>query len=396
MAAETLSTGDGPQETFVREVADLARQLLGARVERLGDLGLRVQAPGAEAVTINLDNLYIETQAVSADERRFRLHAMLGAFGVIDRPASWDDAADRVLPAVRATSWAVGAGAGVSRRQMLPFVELLFAIDSDTTIAYVTEADLRMWGVDQGVVEGQALANLAGYDPAIEPLGAAAVVTGPDGYASSWLASPGELSRFADLLGPELIVLAPARDQLRLIDAGDTEAVVSGLKRSLDDYDAEPRRLSPVPYALSRGAVTVWDPPASHPAVGLVALARRTLATFEYGCQQEALAELLQHAGADLAVAAHTLMSASDGTPWSWALWPAGKPTLLPEVDRLIVGDGDGVFSVAWADALAAAGLELRVEPGLSPARWRTAGPPSLAALARLRARGTVLGPADI
>ncbi|MHB8295888.1 MAG: hypothetical protein ACYDH5_14955 [Acidimicrobiales bacterium] len=106
----------------------------------------RLEAPRVEPFTVNLANLYVETQPSSGDECSSRLVAMLGAEGVIGRPTSWHEAAEHVLPALRATSWAAAMGTGVLRRLMLPFVELLAAIDSGTTIARVSKTNLGTTG----------------------------------------------------------------------------------------------------------------------------------------------------------------------------------------------------------------------------------------------------------
>lgn len=139
--------------------------------------------------------------------------------------------------------------------------------------------------------------------------------------------------------GPgHVVVVAPARDHsarwtwklpTRWSRGSSCESLLEG-------YWAEPCRLFPVPYLLSGdGADFLGASPRApwRPSPG------RTLADFEYHCRQQALARRREASEDDLAVAAHTLMTAPDRTSWSWALRSSAlcPGLLLPVVDRLLL-----------------------------------------------------------
>jgi len=177
-------------------------------------------------------------------------------------------------------------------------------------------------------------------------------------------------------LGHEMLVLAPLRDQLRLVDVTDTEAVLSVLERGLDDYRTEPRRVSPVPYLPAEDKVPVWAPAEDDPGAELVVLAQGTLVDFEYEHQHQVLSELHEQQGQDMAVPAHTLMTAPDGTRWSWgaaALHCSGA-TAPSRPDRHPAGEA--MFSVAWDDVTSIAAEELRVDPATTRHAGGPKGPP--------------------
>ena len=400
-----LRGGSSPEDKFANEVIALLRGILGLKATRLDGFALRIERPDGP-VTMNLQNIYAEARQLDADARAERLRRAVLAMAPQPRPTTWDDAAPLLLPAVRTSSWANAATAAKGEgglaavpfgSPLVPFVKVLCAIDFEHSMSFATAADLSAWGVTDEEALRTASANLARMPCQVQRTGPAALITGPDGYASSWLAVPAVLARVAADIGPSVIAVAATRDQLLLVDAEHPEAVVRLLESALEDYQTGARQLSPVPYLVSEAGIEPWAPPTDFPAWPLVDKATRYLAAAEYAQQQAKLDDLLQKAGEDVHVAKHTLMQRPDGTLWSWSAWVRQVTNgLLPQSDVILFGDTDLTddrFAVRWNDALRLAGGALREEPEYDPPLWRHHGWPDNSTVTSLRARAVPLPP---
>jgi hypothetical protein len=107
---------------------------------------------------------------------------------------------------------------------------VLCAIDSAHSISFATAADLAAWGVSDDEALRTAAANLARMPCQVRRNGPMALILGPDGYVSSWLAAPAALARVAADIGGSVIAVAAQRDQLILIDAEHPEAAARMLE----------------------------------------------------------------------------------------------------------------------------------------------------------------------
>jgi uncharacterized protein YtpQ (UPF0354 family) len=403
-----FSASSSPEEQFTSEVIALVRGMLGLKARRLDDFALRIERPNGPPVTMNLHNVYAEARQLDGDARAEHLRRAVLAMSPQPKPADWRDAAPRLLPAVRAVSWAnavtrpSGAQATAAvpfGKPLVPFVKVLCAIDSAHSISFATAADLAAWGVSDDEALRTAAANLARMPCQVRRNGPMALILGPDGYVSSWLAAPAALARVAADIGGSVIAVAAQRDQLILIDAEHPEAAARMLEATLEHYQSAARQLSPVPYLVSEAGIEPWVPPPGHPARPIVDKAARYLAAVEYGRQKEMLDQNLAEAGEDAYVATQTLMERPDGSFWSWALWVKQVTNgLLPRVDVLAFRDNEepsAQFAVRWEDALQVAGHLLQEEPSCDPPRWRHSGWPDDSTLALLRANAVPLPPPD-
>lgn len=395
-----------PEEAFVSEVIGLVRGILGLKAEPLEDFALRIDRPDGSPVTMNLHNIYVETQRLDNDARAKLLRRAVLAMVPHPRPARWHDAAPRLMPAVRPASWANagfkiagtrGPAAAPFGRPLVPFVKVLCAIDSEHSIAFATGSDLAAWGVTDEEALRTASANLARMPCQVRRSGPLALVLGPDGYVSSWLAAPAALARIAAEIGGSVVAVAATRDQLILIDAEYPEATVRMLEPTLKHYQTAARPLSPVPYLVSETGIERWEPPTGHPAWPIVDKAARYLAALEYGHQKAMLDDHLEKAGEDVHVAKHTLRQQPDGSLWSWAAWAKQVTNgLLPRADALTLVDSDhpeARLAVRWDDALRLAGNALQEEAGYDPPRWRHRGWPDDDTVALLKAHAVPLPP---
>jgi hypothetical protein len=401
-----LRASSSPEDQFASEVIALVRGILGLKAKRRDDFALRIERPDGPPVTMNLHNIYAEAQQLDGDARAERLRRAVLAVVPPPRPADWRDAAPLLMPAVRTASWVnamlstTGAKASAAvpfGRPLVPFVKVLCAIDSEHSMSFATGADLAAWGVTDDEALRTASANLARMPCQVRRSGPMALVLGPDGYVSSWLAAPAALARIAADIGGSVIAVAATRDQLILIDAEHPEAAVRMLEPTLEHYQTAARQLSPVPYLVSEAGIAPWAPPVGHPARPIVDKTARYLAAVEYGQQKDMLDDRLAKAGEDVYVAKHTLMQRPDGSMWSWAPWVKQVTNgLLPRADVLAFGDNDhpgAQFAVPWDDTFRLAGDALQEEAEYDPPRWRHHGWPDDNTLALLRANAVPLPP---
>jgi hypothetical protein len=276
------------------------------------------------------------------------------------------------------------------RRSFLPFVQLLTAIDFPDSMSFVTSDDLRTWAVTQAEAERAAVANLTSQPAPVGLAGPVGMVMGPDGYASSWLAAPTSLAGVtSERFGPDPVIIAVGRDQVRVVDSTNAEAITAQLTEAIDAYREEPRQLSPVPYLIGSDRVEPWGPPTGHPAYNLVQHAQRLLALFEYERQKSVVQELSTKAGEDVYAGSYQLVKRPDGSVWSWSAWVRQVTNaLIPETDYVIVSDDEDTtsrFTVRWSDAVAIAATDLTQDAGYDPPRWRYHGWPTEMTLTELR-----------
>jgi uncharacterized protein YtpQ (UPF0354 family) len=378
-----------PQDQFADEVVVLVKNLLGLKARKLPDFALEIDRETGSPTTMNLHNIFIEAEKLSDEARVSRLRTAVLAMTPQSRPSTWDEASPRLLPAVRSASWvAAGGPLGVLRRPIAPFVSLLCAIDSEHAMTFATKSDLKAWAVTEQDAMDKAEENLRARPIEVGRTESTAIVVGPDGYVSSWLAVPAALARVAADIGEVVIAIAPARDVLWLADAEDHTETVQMLERAIAEYQGAPRQLSPVPYLVSPDGIEVWEPAASHPARRLVKTAVRLLAAVEYGYQQAKLQDLMTKGGEDVLIAKYNLMQREDGTVWSWSSWVKQVTNgLIPRADVVLFGDSEDAdvkFAVQWDDVVRFAEEALEQE-GYDPPLWRYHGWPEAPRLAALR-----------
>ena len=387
-----------PEDQFADEMAALGESVMGFKVTRTEGFALHLEREGNNPIVMNLGNIFAETQKLHGAERQARLRNAVLAMVPPPRPETWDEAAPKLMPAVRAVSWLSASGSMTPvNRTFMPFLRLLCAIDGEHALTYVTDEDIGNWGVSEEQPFETAAANLSKAQVEVHRVGPIGVVTGPDGYASSWLAAPDRLHRIAADIGSSVIAVAASRDSLVLVDSANAEAAAKVLETELHDYLEAPRQLSPVPYLVGETGIAVWDPPRGDAMRGHVHKAQHLLAHSEYGHQREMLDKRFIEAGQDIFVAGYDLVQRKDGSMWTWAPWVKQVASaLVPQVEFLLLGDSDdkaSQFAVRWDDALRLAAGALERDPAMDPPLWRYRGWPSATVLAALRAQAVPFPP---
>ena len=384
-----------PEDAFADEVARLVATMLAVKkVERGEEFSLKFTIEGrSEPTWMFLQNIYAEARGLNGAVRAERLRRAVLAMSPADRPTTWADARPRLMPALRAVSWAASSarmGAAPLRREFVPFVELMVAVDDEYGMSFVTADDLEKWDVDEDAVIAVAMANLSqgGTGIGVQEGRPFADVLGPNGYVSSWLALPTALEHFATTLDDQVVAIATSRDSLRLHGTRDPIALANKLAEVEAEYLAAPRQLSPVPYEIHTDRVAPWEPPTDHPCHALVARLQRILAMREYGLQLDVMDDLFQKSGVDVHVAQYTLTERPDKSLFSWAVWLRQvTDALLPQTDYVLFGDDETNERVwvRWDDAQRIAGGAMGLEAECSPARWRVHGWPDDAIMTALR-----------
>ncbi|MDQ1464385.1 MAG: hypothetical protein QOC73_1326 [Actinomycetota bacterium] len=388
-SAVALFNKKSPEDRFAADVAKQVRSLLGATVEQRDDFALEVVIAGHSPRTFLLHNIWHETQGIAEAERSERIRTAILALNGPPRPETWDDAQRALLPALRVTSWISAAEGNAASEHFLPLLDLLVAIDTEHAMSFVTAADLERWGVSLSQAVSTAIQNMRGLAVPHERLQSFYAVTGPDGYASSWLVAPDRLASIADDVPPPILVLAPTRDDVFIL-SGDDPELPALLRRSIAQALSHPRGFTAQPFLIEDGAASLWQPASDHPAAGLVQHAANVLELRAYAEQKARLDEEFERAGIDTFVATYTLVHGRGDWTWSWSMWVRGvESALLPRTTHVRFADPadpDSQFMVRWEDAEGLAAMALTREPDYDPPRWRYVAWPSETAIKKLQA----------
>lgn len=408
--------GASGQEAFTREVAALLAEMPAvASVKLQGELHLFIRySNGAEGHKF-LGNLWAETREMSPRDRADRvLHELASTRDVGGGPRSWADAQSHILPVLRnprhlaVPEPAVGDAARLvvpplsaeGRAQHVHFTASRFllvmaVIDQERTMSYVMQYHLEDWAMTAGELFSQSLGNLKRSGMNADVLGGGVVVRHPRSYGSSWMAVPGIFDEVAEMAGDEVVAVAPERDSAYFIKWRHVSVVQSVLGVAMNEYETNPRAISPVFYRQdAQHRLEPWTPPTDYPNRNDVLRARSVVCQAEYEWQREYLEKVAVSTGEDVLVAPVTLREIQGGRTLTGAVWPKGATNaLLPyHVDEVHLTDPNAheTVTVRWRDLEEHAHAFLRTEPSLNPPRVRISGWPG-DVLSELRERAARL-----
>lgn len=368
----------------------LAEELLRERlpestVVRTGPLTIEARTGDRDLRRIDLTRVVADIGTWEEAEQRRHLDELFGEMLAGSSTTEWEDAKQRILPAVRGVAHMFD---GLQFRPVADFLCATLVLDLPRTLHFVTAEHVQRWGVDHRQLDRAALANLLDTTPSIEidAVGGVIRIEGSD-VASSWALVPRMLFSISKPLG-DFVVLVPEFRRLWLVSTASEEGLQRELQAALDLYVSSPRRLSPVPYRPTPVFVP-WTPEAGRPCLRNVRRAVVTLATYSYAATRTMLAPALLRRGDDVWVANHMAIEEEpDGDIYSVATCERQVRRLLPKVDVVRLNDLDTgeSMSVAWTDVERLAPGYLRPEPGeaLAP-RWRVDGWPDSSVLPALR-----------
>jgi|GEM_PF-802867 len=377
-----------PHDVFrdeVRAVA-LAMDAFDTVTPHPREFALDVVPRGGPAMACYLSNLYLETRALSPDDRTDRIAFFLATMTERpELPTDWATAMEMVLPVLRPAAFFLAANTNGRRppmamRPFLPLLNEVLAIDLPNSLSYARLDQLEEWGVTLEQAFDAARANLAAFaDEGLERYDPTANIwhlAGGDDYESSRLLLPGWLAGFADRVDGVPIAAIPHRSACLIGGDGDDAMVARLLQSVRAEYENSPRPISPALYAVREGEVVPFLPSDS-PHAASADEGHLVLASIEYGEQKEVLDAWHEANDVDLFVASYSVYRSPSGL-FSVAVWGEDVDSLLPKARRIAVVGGDmdsgdtWTIQVSWGDLVELVGGALELDPELDPPRWRT------------------------
>lgn len=345
----------------------------------------------------NLANVYVQFLELPRRHRKAFVRDNLRAARVVHEaiPKNWGEAAPKLMPRLRdplffdgiAVEEAVNSeDTGVSLPPSVALADELivtYVVDSELTMMTVGHDQLEEWGVSLEQVAEQALRNLQDATETqnkFEELAPGVwLALWNDAYATSRLLLPHVMHQVTT----DPIVAVPSRDMLLVAQPrhpGALESMVSILEQTFEDqayplsrrlYRLEGKEYVPYPFPQDEAAATRY-----HNLLRMEAAQR-------YEEQQAMLQERL---GEDIYVASVMLFELADGRMTSFATWTDGVPTLLPEVDQVVLGHMDEDEEASTPSCTVPFTKLLELPGALSKtshflARWETKAFPSAALL---------------
>ena len=273
---------------------------------------------------------------------------------------------------------------GVAHRSVGPGLVRVLLWDTPTTMALITDGQIKDWGSDFDQLWDVAVQNLAA-DPAEQGWGLAndccwTPLSGDD-YTAERMFIDGHLD-MTGLTG-DVVMFHPNRQTLILADPDDAAGIALAAQIAMSRAtDANPITL--IPY-IGRGLS--WRPltlPANHLAADAVNALRLGELSNTYAQQKELLTAIYDD---DIFVASYTAFQVDERTV-TIASWTEGAATLLPRTDLISfvhgLDDEPEVVTVDWDHATEIIGA--RLEPTNHwPERWRVTSFPSPSELDQLR-----------
>jgi hypothetical protein len=267
----------------------------------------------------------------------------------------------------------------------------MVAIDSEYSLSFVTHEEIERWGVSEEEVWLRAYANFSSVRPGVasrDPSSGLFHLAGPDSFQSSLLLRRDFSAVITDSFGP-VVFVAVGRDDVFALATQDRQQLARHLAVMLEDWEQNPRQLSPVPYTYDENDdLVVWRPLPDDPCFPVVDKAIQVLAKTEYNHQQGTLQRHNETQNVDLYVAGVDLIALPNQPIFSWSMClEAIGEGLLPETDRWVFsGNTPGdVFEVAFEDVQRVAGQWFPVVPGMTPKRFLHHGWPPPEVMQQLR-----------
>lgn len=265
-------------------------------------------------------------------------------------------------------------------------------IDAPGSMTFVTEENLKSWGIYEDEAFAIGLENLqAATSPKFS--GGDGLFRGEwnDDFDSSRILLPG-LFDDLPLVGDPVVVL-PNRSTFLVAGAGDPQAIARMLIQAEEILTSKPRPQNIAPLLVKNDGLEEFTVPLESPIFNAVERARKLAAQSYYTEQKDLLEKLHEKSGSDLFVASHTLMKEKDAVRQfrSHSVWSRDVATLLPVADEIVFYDHtmpEGAQTVArcsWERVQSIVG-DLMLDTQMFPARFYVSKFPSPEQLRMLNA----------
>jgi hypothetical protein len=307
---------------------------------------------------INLSNLYQEYCQSPRGQRsgvltRF-IRGCVGTTG-FELPAEFDDVHPDLLPVVRSRFYLESVGLQSRARggeDFMPPQQLIgehlslsLVYDMPQAMRSIIQDDLDKWGVtfyeaveaarrnleQMGNVAFASLQGQAGEGIYFSANG--------DNYDASRLVMLDLIRKFQ--VRGDYVAMVPNRDTLIITGSEDDAGLAVMIKAAEDSFD-KPRPISTIALRLEGDNWESWLPEPSSPHYAKFHELKVRTIGMEYNDQKDLLDQIHANAGEDIFVASYSAVQHKEsGRVSSYAVWPAGVPTMLPEADDVMLLHGN-------------------------------------------------------
>ncbi|QDU96062.1 DUF1444 family protein [Lignipirellula cremea] len=395
----TLKANATDADRFAMLVMDALRDRGELRQVRYDREHFRLYPDGDEELLyINLDNFYRE-YTDSDDEHKNRVIERVArswTAGETDIPATFEEVAPDLLPAVRPLSYfefiqlnlrleEAGSDAGWPHQVVGEHLGVGLVYDQQETMHFISDTHLQQWGVTAYEAFESALSNLRDLGEPIfaQPRPGVYLADCRDSYDASRIVLQDAIAELAVAGAP--IAMLPNRETLAITGSQDEEGL--GLLVELaGEATLNGRLIAELAFTLEEGQWTAWLPHVDSPLYHHFKRLQVRYFDRNYREQLDLFRQLAEQSGATRNAARFEFrLDQESQSLTSYCLWIEGAEQWLPEVDEVVfVGMVDGQPQVrgrcAWQRL--EAGLEA-VLAGLAepqecyPPRLRTLGYPT-------------------
>lgn len=221
------------REQFVQQVIEVVREKFPAAKVARASQPFSIMINGQLSP---LENLYrscaLQPQKSAEFIEAWMLEMVRASEGSPDLRAKYDELSDRIFPMVLREESMAGPESNIVFQPLVAGLIVAYAVDSQRSIWYVTQANLDRWKVDLDALHEKALENLVNRSQAIaahaaqDPDGTINLILfqTADGFDASRLLLPTLHERLREHLGSPFVAGIPNRDIL-LCFRGDAPTV---------------------------------------------------------------------------------------------------------------------------------------------------------------------------
>lgn len=335
------------------------------------------------AEVLNLHNFYAEHCKLDRANRKEHLKQVVRGVsqGKIELPDEFEHAAPDLRPRIWPRAMFAklelqqriegGSEVDIPRYPIGDHLAIGLVYDLPHSMRSISGEDLSGWDVTWYQAMEAAKESLAETEFAIAKIGDHLYASASgDNYDASRLVLH-DLIEQMEVEGDH-VAMIPNRDTL-IVTGTDDEVGLAMMAEMAEKALEDPRPLGATPVLLKDGEWVDWMPPADHPSFGSFQELRRRYFYLEYADQKESLDRLHEKENTDIFVATCTAVRNQETDEiFTYAVWPEGVDTLLPETDRVILGaDGQPGQMAEWNRVCEVVGDLMELDESLYPPRYR-------------------------
>jgi hypothetical protein len=257
--------------------------------------------------------------------------------------------------------------------------------ESESSLRFITEANLQSWGVSAAQALADAKENVRTLPWELGAVGSAHFIFADDSFMAARLVSP-DVPGTPPAQG-EWVAIVPDRNTLFMASSVDMEGLAGLAQLARKQLEAGERVISGTPLVLREGRWHVFEPPEAV-RVPFANVARQFDA-LRWADFKELLEKDLAAREEDIFVASLSVYEDTDlGAFWSMVVWSKDVDTYLPVADRVFFYDGktEQNWVAPWSSVLRVMGPVLERQGGL-PEHYRVRAFPTSGQLLEMGAR---------